>query len=344
MTLNGLPLLPTATIGSHSIPSWLYAVYDKIAADEFGEADIQEAYDDAVNAALWDQEEAGLDIVSDGEIRRVGYILSFYDHFAGLRKHDLPRKVGYLAYDGQNHFDCVEPISAPNGLGLREEFAYTKEHTRRAIKVPVPGAFTLATHIEPQPAYQSRRQVADALIEIINADLKNAVAEGAQYVQVDEVFQAFSMQPKRLFDTYNRTVDGVKAKLGLHVCFGTLGGFSFSTRTYKPLFPALNDCAAENIALEFANRNMDETTLWKDFKCEKELTAGVIDLKSFFVESAEQVAERIRLLLKSVPAEKLYLSPDCGLARIPRYLGIAKLKSLVEGAKIVRRELTGKDE
>ena len=293
---------------------------------------------------MWEMEEAGLDIISDGEMRRVGYILSFYDHFAGLKKLDLPRKVGYLAYDGQNHFDATERITAPNGLGLREEFAYSRTRTSRAIKVTIPGPLTLSTHIEKGSVYSGKREIAGDLCDIINAELKGVVANGAEYVQVDEVFQMFSMKPEMLFDYYNRCVDGVNAKRGLHVCFGTLEGFSFSSRTYAPLFPAMNDCAADNIAFEFANREMAEVEQWPIWKCEKELTAGVIDLKSFYVETPEQVADRIRLLLKYVPAEKLYLSPDCGLARIPRYLGKEKLKSLVEGARVVRRELTGKDE
>lgn len=342
MALDHLPLLPTATIGSHSIPSWMYAVYDKMAAGEFGEVDAKEAYDDAVDTALRDMEEAELDIVSDGEMRRVGYILSFYDHFAGLRKRDLPRKVGVLAYDSQHHFDAMERVTAPNGLGLREEFAYTMQRTSRPIKVPVPGPLTLATHIEKGVAYSSRRDISYDLCKIINAELRTVVEAGAEYVQIDEVFQVFSMRPEVLVECYNRCVDGVKAKLGLHICFGTLGGFSYSVRTYRPLFPALNDCAAHNLALEFANREMSEAGMWAEVKCDKELTAGVIDLKSFAIETPEQVAQRIRLLLKAVPAEKLYLSPDCGLARIPRYLGKAKLKALVEGAKIVRRELSGK--
>jgi 5-methyltetrahydropteroyltriglutamate--homocysteine methyltransferase len=126
-----------------------------------------------------------------------------------------------------------------------------------------------------------------------------------------------------------------------HICFGTLEGFGFGERSYRPLFPTISSVCADQLVFEFANREMAESGLWREFDCPKELGAGVLDLKNFYVESAELVARRIRLVLETVPAERLWINPDCGLARLPRHLAFAKLQALVAGTRQVRCELTG---
>jgi 5-methyltetrahydropteroyltriglutamate--homocysteine methyltransferase len=136
-------------------------------------------------------------------------------------------------------------------------------------------------------------------------------------------------------------VDGVNAKLALHVCFGNLGSRPRGKRSYRWMFPALLDANAEQLVFEYANREMTETDLWKEFSIDRELGAGVIDVKSFYVEQPEDVAERIRLFLDHVPPEKLYVSPDCGFFQLPRWISYLKLQAMVAGTKIVRKELTG---
>jgi 5-methyltetrahydropteroyltriglutamate--homocysteine methyltransferase len=148
------------------------------------------------------------------------------------------------------------------------------------------------------------------------------------------------MDPKHLAELYDRCFDSVAVERRFwHICFGTLEGFGFGERTYRPLFPAISDVSANQLVFEFANREMAESGLWREFDCQKELGAGVLDLKNFYVESPELAARRIRRMLESVPVERLWINPDCGLARLPRHLAFAKLRALVTGTQIVRDEL-----
>lgn len=336
-----LPTLPTSVVGSYAIPSWYWAALEKIEGGGFGSMDAAETEDDAVETAVRDQERAGIDLISDGEMRRQGFIVSFFDYFTGLEALEPKRKVGVLSYDGHRLWRPVERIGAPRGLGMLRELEYLKSATTRPFKITCPGPLTLATQITPGGPYRHRLDVAADLATLINAELHALAAAGARNLQIDDVYQSFSMEPKHLVELYNRSVEGVRVeRLFYHICFGTLEGFSFSERSYRPLFPAIHDVRADQLVFEFANREMSEVSLWKEFACPKELGAGVIDLKSFYVEKPDVVARRIRALLDAgVPRERLWLNPDCGLARLPRYLGFAKLKALVAGARLVREEL-----
>jgi 5-methyltetrahydropteroyltriglutamate--homocysteine methyltransferase len=138
----------------------------------------------------------------------------------------------------------------------------------------------------------------------------------------------------------NAALEGVTAKTALHVCFGNAHNNSFATpRRYRPLYPALLDARVHQFVFEYANREMSEIELWSEFPTDKEIAVGVIDVKAFRVETPEEVAERARLALKHIPAERLWLVPDCGLWETPRWVGVAKLRSMVEAARAVRREL-----
>ena len=163
---------------------------------------------------------------------------------------------------------------------------------------------------------------------------------GADYIQLDE--PSFAIIPGELdewIDLYNAAVDGVNAKLALHVCFGNLSSRPRGKRTYRWMFPKLLEARAEQLVFEYANREMSEVDLWQEFSVDRELGAGVVDVKSFYVESPEDVAERIRAVLQHVPSDKLYVNPDCGFFQLPRWITQLKLKAMVEGAKIVRQEL-----
>lgn len=340
MVAPALPLLPTTVVGSYAIPAWLWAAWEKIEAGGFGAMDVAETENDAVDMALRDQERAGIDVISDGEMRRQGFIVSIFGSFTGLKPVPARRKVGILSYDSHTVYEPVERIAAPNGLGMLKELTYLKGATRSPFKITCPGPLTLATQVAPGGPYRDRLTVAHDLAAIINAEFHALAAAGAKNLQIDDVYQSFSMEPKHLVELYNQCVEGVKVdRLFWHICFGTLEGFSFGERSYRPLFPAIADVRADQLVLEFANREMSEVGLWKEFACPKELGAGVIDLKSFYVEKPEVVARRVRLLLeRGVPAEQLWVNPDCGLARLPRHLGFAKLRALVAGVRTVRED------
>jgi len=345
VTASTLPILPTTVVGSYAIPAWLWAAYEKIEAGGFGRMDVAETENDAVATAVRDQESAGVDVISDGEMRRQGFIVSIFKYFHGLKPIEPRRKVGVLSYDGHVLYEPVERISAPDGLGTVRELQYLREVTARPFKITLPGPLTLATQITKGGPYRDRVEVATDLAPIINRELRALAAGGAENLQIDDVYQSFMMEPKRLVELYDRCFEGVAVTRRFwHICFGTLEGFGFGERTYRPLFPMISSASADQLVFEFANREMAETELWREFDCPKELGAGVLDLKNFYVESPELVARRIRRMLESVPAERLWINPDCGLARLPRHLAFAKLQALVIGTRQVRQELTGRAE
>src|SRR6266508_3928178 len=182
-----LPLLPTSVIGSYAWPSWLHVALAAHSRGEMGQDDVQETLDDAVDLALRDQEDAGVDIVSDGEMRRAGFFTAaFFGHLTGIRELPARRIVGVVGHDQRESFEAVEPLAAPHGLGLVAEFAYARQSTAKPIKVPCAGPYTLAGRIAPGGVYRDRMEVAYALSAIINQELKDLVTAGAMFIQIDE--------------------------------------------------------------------------------------------------------------------------------------------------------------
>lgn len=338
-----LPLLPTSVIGSYAWPAWLHVALWAAQRGELGPDDMRETQDDAVDMALRDQEDAGVDMVSDGEMRRAGFFTAaFYGFLTGLRELPPQRRIGVAGHDQRESYEAVEPITAPNGLGLLVEYEYVRQRTTRPIKMPCPGPFTLAGRIKPGAAYRTRWDVAEALVPIINAELKALAAAGCTFIQIDEPSIAVRPDAPRAFvELFNATVAGVDARIGLHLCFGNYVGRPTARRTYRPLFPHILEAHADQYALEFANRELAEIDLWREFPSEKELAAGLVDVKNYYIETPEDVAERIRVALRYVAPEKLTIVPDCGFSQTARWAARAKLKAMVEGARMVRHELAG---
>jgi 5-methyltetrahydropteroyltriglutamate--homocysteine methyltransferase len=276
-------------------------------------------------------------------MRRVGFFTAeFYGYLTGLKEVPPQRKVGIVGHDQRESYEVIEAISAPHGLGLVDEFNYVRTRTTRPIKMPIPGPYTLAGRLKPSAIYKDRVEVAYALADIINAELRALDAAGAQFIQVDEPsYAVHASSPRTFVDLFNRSVAGVKAKIGIHLCFGNFVGRPVARRTYRPLFPDILDVNASQFALEFANREMAEIELWQEFPSDKELAAGLVDVKNYFCETPEDVAERIRTALKYVAAEKLSVVPDCGFSQTARWAAKRKLKAMVEGTRLVRKELAG---
>jgi 5-methyltetrahydropteroyltriglutamate--homocysteine methyltransferase len=340
---SALLLLPTSVIGSYAWPGWLHTALAAARRGEYGPADIRETQDDAVDLALRDQEDAGVDIVTDGEMRRVGFFTAeFYEHLTGLRPLPPQRQVGIAGHDQRESYEVVEPIAAPHGLGLIDEYTYARRRTTRPIKMPCPGPYTLAGRLKPGAVYKDRLEVAYTLAQIINRELRELVAAGADFIQIDEPSYAVHPDaPREFVELFNTTVEGVRAKIGLHLCFGNFVGRPVARRTYRPLFPQILDVHADQLALEFANRELSELDLWREFPSDKELAAGLVDVKNYYLEAPEDVAERIRAALRYVAPEKLSVVPDCGFSQTARWAARAKLAAMVEGTKIVRREIAG---
>lgn len=338
-----LPLIYTSVIGSYAWPAWLHSALAAMGRGEYGPDDWRETQDDAVDLAIHDQEIAGVDIITDGEMRRIGFFTAeFYGHMSGLRELPARRKVGVVGHDQRESYEAVDALQAPNGLGLVEEFKYLSTHTVHAIKMPIPGPYTLAGRIKPGQIYKDRMEVAHALAELINREMKLLVAAGATFIQVDEPsYAVHAHSPRAFVELFNTTVKDVNAKVGVHLCFGNFAGRPVAKRTYRPLFPHILDMNVSQFALEFANRELSELYLWKEFSSDKELAAGLIDVKNYYIETPEDVADRIRTALNFVSPEKLSITPDCGFSQTARWAAKRKLYSMVEGARIVRRELSG---
>ncbi len=338
-----LPLLPTSVVGSHTIPSWLTVALEQIRQGAFGRFDVRETLDDAVTVAMDDQLRAGVDVISDGEMRRQDFIMSFYDRLAGLRAVEPARKVGVPLYDRMTLHETVDRITAPMGLGIVEEFTFARARTDRPLKATCPGPLTLTTSMKVGAPYRDPLEAVEDLSGIIRAELLRLVEAGADFIQVDEpaFHPLFTKDPREVVALFNRTVAGVRAKIAMHICFGNLYGRPRTRRTYAPILPHIRDLQADQLVLEYANRELAELDLWRKYGGDKELAAGLIDIKTFHTESAEEVADRIRAALKVAAAERLWIVPDCGFCFVPRWLTLAKLRAMVEGARIVRRELGG---
>lgn len=340
--MESLPLLPTSTIGSYAPSSWFCAAVEAIERGEFGPNDREETYNDAARIALQDQEEAGVDVVTEGEMRRVDFNLGFYGRLQGLEELPPQRTLGPDGHDMRGRWQVVDRITAPTGLGIVEEFEFARQHTTRPLKVTCPGPYTLAGRPQGGGVYADRYAVARDMAEIINAELKRCVAAGATFIQLDEPSAAvYPDRPQAFVELISRAVDGVGAKLGMHMCFGNFRGRAVGKRRYEPLFPHILECPIHQFVLEFASREMAEIDLWKRFPNDRELAIGIVDVKNYYIETPEDVADRIREALRYVAPEKLSIVPDCGFSQTARWAAFRKLVSMVRGTQIVRRELLG---
>ena len=309
---------------------------------EYGPLDIKETLDDAVDMAIRDQEDAGVDILSDGEMRRFGFFTAgFYGRLSGLSALAPLRKLGPGGHDQRERYEPLEPFSAPEGLGLIDEFLYSQTRTTRPLKVTCPGPYTLAGRIQTGGVYADRIAVSARFAEIINTELKTVVDAGATFIQLDEPSAAVHKSaPQKYVELFNRCVEGVEAEISLHLCFGNYIGRPVAHRTYAPLFPRILDISAQEIHLEFANREMAELNLAAEIAASgRKVAAGVIDVKNYFIETPEIVADRIHQVLQYVPADQLVLAPDCGFSETARWAARAKLHALVEGTRLVKSEL-----
>ena len=335
-----LPLLPTTVIGSYAYPSWLWTALEEMRQGKYGESDIAETLGDAVKMAVRDQEEAGIDIVNDGEMRRWYVFQSWYKRLSGLEPLEPMRKVGFYGHDSTARYRAIDRLGASRGLGIVDEFLYLRTHTRKPIKVTCTGPVTMTMPIELGSIYKDRVELAAEVAHVINAELKALAAAGATFIQVDE--PSYALLPGSMNEwvtLFNEAVAGVKAKIALHICFGSIGGRPGGKRSYQWMLPKILDARANQFVLEFASRDLKELELCREFAERGEVGAGVVDVKSLYVETPEEIAERLRAVLRFVAPDKLYVNPDCGLFHLPRNVASQKLRSMVAGTEIVRREI-----
>jgi 5-methyltetrahydropteroyltriglutamate--homocysteine methyltransferase len=219
-----------------------------------------------------------------------------------------------------------------------------RQWTNAPVKVPVPGPFTLAGCLQGGEVYRDRGEIAEALLPIVNREVKDLAAAGVEFVQLDEPsFACHPDHPEEFLDLIARTVAGVSAKVSMHLCFGNYRGRAVGWRSYRPLVPHLAAAKVQQLALEFASREMAEIELAREIKPPLELAVGLVDVKNTWVEPPELVAERLRLTLKYIDPERVQVTPDCGFSQTARYIACHKLANMVAGVRIVRRELGERD-
>ena len=338
--MTDLPLLPTTVVGSHGLPGWIHHALEGVEADRFGPTDLRELYDDAVRLAVDDQITAGIDVITDGEMRRWKFIQGFYSRMTGIEAQGPLRRLGPEGYDSVPRYEAKTRIEVPHGLGIVEEFKHLRSITPHAVKATCPGPATLSIHIRERPSvYRDRLELANEFVPAINAELHALVEAGATYIQLDEPSYSILGSAEAAVELFNRCVAGVQARIALHVCFGNLASRPRFERTYAPLFPAIMDARADELVFEFANRELREIDLVAQIAEAKDVAVGIVDVKSFHVEPPELVASRLRAALAHAPAERVRVVPDCGFFAVPRWLAVRKLKALVDGTAIVRAEL-----
>ena len=339
-----LPILPTTVVGSHGKPGWWFEGVKAWEERRWGPYDLEEMLDDAANVAIADMTKAGIDVITDGEVRRLdGYVDSYYAIIKGIEAVEMPRKAGPWGYDQQTRFKVSGTIDTPEGgLGIIKEFSYLKAHTQRRVKATVAGPLTFGSRIYPGGTYKDTFAIAERFAHVINQEIRGLIAAGADWIQIDEPArgQGTGAQMARMFNLATEGISGVK--LGYHICFGNRFGRARFKRHYADYFPGLLEAKCDQFVLEFAAREMYEIERWKDWDDGRELGCGVVDVKSFYPETGEDVAERVRMALTYVKPEKLVLNPDCGFGWSPRGMSNGKLKALAEGAAIARREINGR--
>lgn len=332
--LRSLPILPTTVIGSYSMPGWLERLKTEYFFRRISRHELDEIQDAAVKAAIKDQEIAGIDIVTDGELRRDNMIDYFAERLPGVQIERTAKKFYYDFYDS-----AVRGKLPMASLGLVDDFRFLRECTERETKFCVTGPHSLIKRIRNE-YYPTEEAFALDIARVMNLELRELTKAGARFLQIDEPY--YSGFPEDLswgVKALNMMVDGVNAKIGLHICYGNRYGKPTWEGNYRYLFPTILEAQVDQLALEFGRRGEEDLELFREYSPPFELGLGVIDIKTHTVETPDMVAERIRKALEVIPAERLYINPDCGCLHLPRDIAFTKLRAMVEGTRLIRREL-----
>ena len=337
-------LLPTTVVGSYPQPEWLVnrAMLSKVVPRtrlhdmwRLPAEHLEEAQDDATIVAIRDMERAGIDIVTDGEIRRESYSNRFATALEGI---DIENPGTTVSRNGK-----TVPVPRVAGAIRRRgavevpDVTFLRKNTSRRIKITLPGPFTMAQQAQDD-YYKDEEALAMAFAAAVNEEIRDLKAAGADVIQIDEPW--LQARPERAVKygvkAINRALQGIAGTTVVHLCFGYAAAVKDKPTGYSFL-PQLEATTASQISIEAAQPKLDLAVL-KDLS--KTMMVGVIDLGTSAVETPQQVAERVRAALKHVPAERLVLAPDCGMKYLTREAAFGKLKALAEGAAIVRKELS----
>src|SRR4029077_8016159 len=292
--------LQTTVVGSYPFPGWL--AFASAPLEQFGEADIEELRTDAVIAAVHDQLAAGLDVVTDGEQTRYDFNLSFYGRLEGLDpKPGSKRNFGPPAHDQRGKYAVTGHLRSQHGLGAVAEFKLLQKIAPSGpmLKASVPGPYTLSGRINPGGNYKDRWDVTEALIPIVREELEQLVHAGCREITLDEPSMscyAHREDPRRFVKIFAETVKPIlgRCRLSTHLCFGNYKGRAVGLRRYAPLFPAFFELPVDEMHLEMASREFAEIEVIREI-AEKgiDVAVGIIDVKSYYIETPSDVAERV---------------------------------------------------
>ena len=335
------PLLPTTVVGSYSVPEWLERLKTEYYQRRISAQHLAEIHEVAIKAAVKDQELAGIDIVSDGELRRDNDVDYFLARIPGVH---IPQRAKTDYFD---YYDAEVtrplPDSPDPALELASDFKFIRQLTQRPVKFSFTGPFSLSRRIRDD-AYERPGDLVRALARRLNAEARALAAAGASFLQIDEPFLAgYPEHVELAVEAVNMVTDGVEATWALHVCYGNRYARPSWEGHYDFLFPAVKAARVDQVVLEFARKGLDDLRLIRQHGWDKWLGFGVIDVKSAQVETPELVAERVRRALEFLPADRLMINPDCGLRHLAPEVARRKLRAMVAGVAAVRAELTGGD-
>ena len=338
-------LLPTSLVGSYAQPDWLIdrkklagRFPPRVRAQELWRVapeHLSQAQDDATLLAIRDQERAGLDIITDGEMRRESYSNRFATALEGV---DIDNPGSAL--DRSGHPNPVPRVTGKvrrkHPVELRD-VQFLRANTDRMIKMTVPGPFTMSQQAQ-NDFYQDEEEMALDYAAAVNAEIKDLFAAGADIVQIDEPYMQARPEKARKYGVkaLNRALDGVSGKTAVHICFGYAAIIHVRPQGYSFL-PELENSPVQQVSIETAQSKLDCSVLRT--LPSKTIILGVLDLSDMNVETPETVAARIRRALPHVPAERIIVAPDCGLKYLPREVAFGKMQAMVEGARIVRGEI-----
>jgi 5-methyltetrahydropteroyltriglutamate--homocysteine methyltransferase len=343
--MNERMLLLTTVVGSYPQPDWLIDRESlakrpppRVRAREvwrIPEPWLEQAQDDATIVAIHEMESAGVDIISDGEMRRESYSNRLANALGGV---DRERPGSAISRTGRP--DIVPLVSGPirriAPVEVRD-LTFLRAHTARKVKITLPGPFTMTQQAE-NAHYPDEDSLAMAYAEAVNQEIKDLFAAGADVVQIDEPYMQARPELARRYGlkALDRALEGVTGTTAVHLCFGYAYIMKDKPAGYSFL-PELETCRAQQISIEAAQPRIDLSIL-KQLPS-KTIILGVIDLDDPAVESAATVAGRIRAALEFVTPERLVIAPDCGMKYVARDVAFAKLSAMVAGARIVRAEL-----
>jgi 5-methyltetrahydropteroyltriglutamate--homocysteine methyltransferase len=343
--VSSLPLLPTTLVGSYPQPDWLLdraklagRFPPRVRAKELWRVApefLHEAQDDATVLAIRAQEEAGLDIVSDGEIRRESYSNHFATALSGV---DIDRPG--TALDRSGHPNPVPRVVGPierRGPVEVDDLRFLRRHTGRSVKITVPGPFTMAQQAQ-NDFYPDLEAAAMAYAAAVNAEVRDLFAAGADVVQIDEPYLQARPDAARAYglQALNAALDGVAGTTAVHLCFGYAAIIHERPEGYSFL-PELAGSAADQISIETAQSGLDLGVL-SDLS-DKTVILGVIDLSDSQVETVDTVAGRVRRALDRMPAKQLVIAPDCGMKYLPRTSADGKMRAMAQAAHLLRDEV-----